>query len=449
MTTAAKVVKIARSQIGVKESPAGSNRTKYGADFGMNGETWCAIFAWWCGWKASDEDQSKNPFPKSASAANIQDVMVSSRGGSWVMPKSRSKDKRESMCRQALPGDSVSFDFGAYDAFRDHTGIIDHIEGDYVICIEGNTSGSGSQWNGGMVCKKRRHYSEICAVARPAYAKPKPYKNTKEMAVDGDFGYQTIYRMQRWLGVKVDGDIGKNTIKALQERVGTKQDGLWGHGTTKRLQEFLGVKADGDFGKKTIEALQAHLNNVIASVPDSRPKTKKTTKLDKICKLCEKCAWPKGTSRKIYGYPNGKRRKAYVKALNKSFKDRSGWRHQTRVGTSCDVAVAVIIRASGIDKLFPRGCDDIMKYLASSRGRKKWKCLKEKHWKKWKPGTVIFQQYKTGGKHIFIYFGHGLVFNAHYVKRIFPIIEKASKIVKPESSCKYFKVFVPRSVQKK
>ena len=444
MTTAAKVVKIARSQIGVKESPAGSNRTKYGIDFGMNGETWCAIFAWWCGWKASGEDQSKNPFPKSASAANIQDIMVSSRGGSWVMPKSRSKDKRESMCRQALPGDSVSFDFGAYDAFRDHTGIIDHIEGDYVICIEGNTSGSGSQWNGGMVCKKRRHYSEICAVARPAYAKPKPYKNTKEMAVDGDFGYQTIYRMQRWLGVKVDGDIGKNTIKALQERVGTKQDGLWGHGTTKRLQELLGVKADGDFGKKTIEALQAHLNNVIASVPDSRPKTKKTTKLDKICKLCEKCAWPQGTGRDKKGYPEGHAKKAYKKALNKAYPNRSGWRDQTKKGASCDVFVGTVVRASGTDKLFPRGCDDILEYMQTDHAKKKWKTLDTHKRSKIPDGAVIYQKYDSGAQHILIKTGKRKIANAHYVSRTYPVIEKYSRRVRKQSGCRVFKVYVPR-----
>ena len=48
MTKASDIVKVAVSQIGVKESPANSNKTKYGKWFGMNGVPWCAIFLDWC-----------------------------------------------------------------------------------------------------------------------------------------------------------------------------------------------------------------------------------------------------------------------------------------------------------------------------------------------------------------------------------------------------------------
>lgn len=45
--TRATVLAKARRQIGVSEKPAGSNKTKFGAWFGMNGVAWCAIFQSW------------------------------------------------------------------------------------------------------------------------------------------------------------------------------------------------------------------------------------------------------------------------------------------------------------------------------------------------------------------------------------------------------------------
>ena len=475
MIKASDVRKVAKAQIGVKESPPNSNRTKFGKDFGMNGVPWCAIYEWWDAWVAAKKKESQNPIYKSASAANIQDLTVKCKRGTYIMKKTASKVKRQAMARRVLPEDQVSFDFGEYDCIRRHTGFAEDIDGDHIICNEGNTSKHGSQDNGGAVCLQRRHYSYICCVVRPNYKLPKPWSITKELPVDGDFGYQSRYRMQWWLGVPIDADIGPTTVKALQKELGIKQTGLWTHDVTKALQAMLKKKVDktlavdGDFRKLTIKAFQKYLNkmlpkktellvtepvkvdqavrsvveNTSETVSTATTETKKT-KREKWCDYARKCAWPKGTKKKIYSYPNGKRRKEYVKALKKAFKNRSRWRRQTRMGASCDVAVAAVIRALGIDKKFPRGCDDILKYLKSKRGKKYWKCIKEKNWKKWKPFTVVFQVYKSGGKHILIYLGGGWVFNAHYCKKTYPRIERASKIIKKESKCKHFKVFVPR-----
>ena len=48
MPTAAQVLAIARSQLGTKESPVGSNHTKYGVWYGMDHEPWCAMFKVHC-----------------------------------------------------------------------------------------------------------------------------------------------------------------------------------------------------------------------------------------------------------------------------------------------------------------------------------------------------------------------------------------------------------------
>ena len=42
-----QVIAVGRSQLGYSESPRGSNRTKYGQFYGLNGAPWCAIFVSW------------------------------------------------------------------------------------------------------------------------------------------------------------------------------------------------------------------------------------------------------------------------------------------------------------------------------------------------------------------------------------------------------------------
>lgn len=340
MTTASKVVKIARKQIGVCESPANSNRQKYGRDYGWNGTFWCGQFVWWCGWKASGKNQSKNPIAKSASAAYIQEETVA-RGGKWVMKKTSSSSTRRAALSKYKPGDIVSFDFGTYDCVRDHTGIVDHVDGNYVVCIEGNTSKSGSQSNGGMVCKKKRYYTEICSAVRPAYEEEK-------------------------------------------------------------------------------------------------------TKNDRIYSKAKECSYKAGTAYKKRAYPSGKPKKAYKKALNDAYPNRSSWGQQTRKGASCDVFVGTVIRSSGVDKKFPRGLDEVYPYIKSSRGKKKWKRKRNPKKKNLKPGDVIYQIFDSGAGHISIYLGNNKVANAHYYGKSYPVIEKYSSKVRSASGCRRFYRFRPR-----
>jgi|GEM_PF-1111718 len=46
-TSGSRIVDVATAEIGYKESPLGSNKTKYGEWFGLNGQSWSAIFISW------------------------------------------------------------------------------------------------------------------------------------------------------------------------------------------------------------------------------------------------------------------------------------------------------------------------------------------------------------------------------------------------------------------
>lgn len=454
MPTAKKVMDIARSQIGYKESPANSNKTKYGKAFGMNGVPWCFIFEWWCGNKA---DSRNNPFTHNSNAGYGQDEIVSKKGGKWIMKKNKSKAMRKAALKMYREGDCVDFDFGKMDAYRRHTGLVDHVEGDYVYVIEGNTSPdgkNGSQSNGGMVCRKKRHYSTICSAARPAYSdaapveEPKPDPVTKPLTVDGILGYQTACRMQNWLGTSVDGEIGPNTVRALQKKIGAKPvDGKWGKHTSAVFQRYLNknganpkLKDDGVFGKKSVKALQTFLNRYYFDKgtkpqpkPTPAPKPAAKTNAQKICDQAKACAWPEGTAKNKYSYPGGSATAAFKAAIAKAYPNRSKWGTQTRAGASCDVFVGTVIRSTGYDTKFPRGLDGVEKHC---KDNPLWKNTGIRDLDELKPGDVVFYLYKGGG-HIYIYVGNGKIANAHYNGKTFGIIQKLSSARKPADTMKF------------
>ena len=73
---AQKAWEIARSQIGVKEQPLGSNAgpqvNAYLASVGLGpGYFWCAAFVYWCYQQAAQQMKVTNPMLKSASSSDI------------------------------------------------------------------------------------------------------------------------------------------------------------------------------------------------------------------------------------------------------------------------------------------------------------------------------------------------------------------------------------------
>lgn len=180
--TAARVMQIARSQIGIKESPSGSNNVKYNTWFyghAVRGSqyAWCATFLDWL----FEQAGCGGLYPHNANAAYGQDQIVSKCGGSWALPKNKDLGRRRDYVKnKAQIGDIVDFNFNGLSDYRQHTGIVVGISGTDLITIEGNTSaGNGSQSNGGMVAQKTRSYKHVVSAARPAW----PAGGTTDIAV--------------------------------------------------------------------------------------------------------------------------------------------------------------------------------------------------------------------------------------------------------------------------
>lgn len=152
MATVAGILATARSQDGVTERPAGSNITRYGAEYGMNGTAWCSIFVWWV-FAMNGIDLKREV---SRGYADCDTALDGYRRRGWVVPE-----------RSARPGDVVFYDMSRVDGSgADHTGIISAVTRVGVMAWEGNTSSKGSQTNGGAVLHKTRPWVAVKAVCR-------------------------------------------------------------------------------------------------------------------------------------------------------------------------------------------------------------------------------------------------------------------------------------------
>lgn len=157
MATVSEFLSVARSQIGKTESPPNSNIVIYndwywGKDKYGDWAAWCLVFVLWCleqvGVKYPLRTASCGEFMR---AAQKQDM--------WVT-------------RNFKPGDVVIYDFSGKQKTTEHCGIVEMEIPDYgVQAIEGNTSVSGSQSNGGMVCRKNRARKYIIGAVRPKFDK--------------------------------------------------------------------------------------------------------------------------------------------------------------------------------------------------------------------------------------------------------------------------------------
>lgn len=157
-----KVIETARADLGYTENPPGSNMTKYGEAYGMNGVPWC-VEALWFWFNEAGERMAFFGGGKTASCGMLL---------RWYKEQGLVVDKRDIQI-----GDILILNFsGTQDT--QHCGLVvdkGKLAGTWYT-IEGNaTPGEeGSQDDGGCVALKMRHIRNVVAVCRPQYKPDDP-----------------------------------------------------------------------------------------------------------------------------------------------------------------------------------------------------------------------------------------------------------------------------------
>lgn len=150
------VVAHARSHLGVKENPPGSNTghpypSDWERNFGFDGEAWCGAFVGSMILAAGGHCGPR--------VAYVPYIVADGHS------HSNGFDRWESDHRKGVgPGWAVCYQFSG--GVPDHTGIVESIHDHYVTAIEGNTGGTDPQ-SGGMVARMMRDYSVVVGYARP------------------------------------------------------------------------------------------------------------------------------------------------------------------------------------------------------------------------------------------------------------------------------------------
>lgn len=142
----ANLLTVARSQLGVYESPPNSNMQKYGQWYGMNGVAWCAIWVSWVFW------HSNNPLPK----------ITTNKGFAYVPEVVRYGQETGTFHRGTSgvePGDVLVFWFPGGPNRPNHVSICGErgrLPDGRVHSYEGNSNAGGSRTGGSVVELYRR-----------------------------------------------------------------------------------------------------------------------------------------------------------------------------------------------------------------------------------------------------------------------------------------------------
>lgn len=161
MPRASELLALARAELGVRESPAGSNNVKYntayyGREVRDTAEAkypWCVVFQWWL----FRQDGAADLFYGGGRTASCSALLGYAKSHGLFV----SGDYR--------PGDLVFLRFSRTRTSPEHIGMVQEVRsnGD-LVTIEGNT-GVGSDANGGQVQQRVRPAWQALGGYRPAY----------------------------------------------------------------------------------------------------------------------------------------------------------------------------------------------------------------------------------------------------------------------------------------
>ena len=156
----ARVVEIAKSQIGIMEQPSGSNRgpevDQYVTRCGLDPKgkfAWCAAFVYWCFDQVSKELARKNPVVKTAG-------VLAHWNGAGTQPGATRITKLKATNNPSLikPGHIFIIDFGKGAG---HTGLVEQVTSGKLVTIEGNTNDGGSREGIGVFRRTQRKIAQI------------------------------------------------------------------------------------------------------------------------------------------------------------------------------------------------------------------------------------------------------------------------------------------------
>ena len=159
---------------------------------------------------------------------------------------------------------------------------------------------------------------------------------------------------------------------------------------------------------------------------------------NRVMNTAEQLAWPKGTDKAKYKYKTGKPTPEFKAALNAVFPNRGKWSAAPKKGASCDVAVATVMRKSGVAKKYPRGRSEQEKYKPKNCKRIVYKNAAPASVAK--PNDVVIYC-KGGGKGHTLIRGNGCWYEAANAKTYFHKIGTKKKLKK-----KYKKVIILREM---
>lgn len=147
----------AKTYIGYKESPAGTNGNMFGSWYGANYEPWCAMLVTYCFELGSDGGSPS--FAKGSRYAYVP----------YIVRDAQARKNGLSLTSGPKAGDLVCYDWGGGE--YDHVGIFEGGDTASWTAIEGNTSTSNNS-NGGQVMRRSRTIFQANKVAFVRVAEP-------------------------------------------------------------------------------------------------------------------------------------------------------------------------------------------------------------------------------------------------------------------------------------
>lgn len=154
--SASKILELAVSQIGTKESPPNSNTVIYNTEYygrkvSGAGYPWCCSFIWWLfhhlGWDELFYGGNKTAYCPTLMSYHI--------------------NKGQAVYDNYQPGDIIFFNFSGKRS-ASHVGICELYNGSTITTIDGNT-GNTNEADGGAVLRRTRKKKYIVGAYRPAY----------------------------------------------------------------------------------------------------------------------------------------------------------------------------------------------------------------------------------------------------------------------------------------